>query len=109
MDVGYILFGEDYKRGEFLVQMNKVHARYGHELGSELGDYLPRMINLLGLINEEEEREELTLKILIPAIEKMISSFYTPNIFLSNLKALQSFLHEYFQFSFENQSKDAVC
>ena len=32
LDVGYVLFGDDYKRGELLVNLNNEHTKAGNDL-----------------------------------------------------------------------------
>ena len=56
LEVGYHLFGEDYKRGEFLARLRETENPY--ELGQEqqLPDYLPVVLRLLGQMEDAEER-----------------------------------------------------
>ncbi len=75
LDLGYVLFGEDYKRGDFLVQMKNEQAKANNDCGSELADNLPNVLSLIPLLKDEEFRTELGARIIIPAIEKMIGEF----------------------------------
>lgn len=76
LEVGYALFGEDYKRGEFLVRMSGLHKEYNSNLiTSELADYLPNILMLLAKMPEGEFKKDLIEKILMPAIARMISTF----------------------------------
>ncbi|MDL1878882.1 tetratricopeptide repeat protein [Cytophagia bacterium CHB2] len=47
LDLGFVLFGEDYKRGEFLVNMKREQALAGNHCGDELPDNLANVLNLL--------------------------------------------------------------
>ncbi len=75
LDIGFILFGEDYKRGQLLVHLNREHRESGNVCETELSDHLPNVLRLLPKMNNTALRDELALKIIIPAIEKMIGEF----------------------------------
>jgi nitrate reductase delta subunit len=75
LEVGYHLFGEDYKRGEFLARLRETENPY--ELGQEqqLPDYLPVVLRLLGQMEDAEERAAMIGYCLIPALKKMNEIF----------------------------------
>lgn len=75
LEVGYHLFGEDYKRGEFLARLRETENPY--ELGQEqqLPDYLPVILRLLGRMEDAEERAAMIGYCLIPALNKMNETF----------------------------------
>ena len=75
MDVAYVLFGDDYKRGEILSHLNREHLKAQNDCGSELADYLPNMLSLIASLEDEELRKELVEEILAPALRKMIQEF----------------------------------
>lgn len=75
LDIGYILFGEDYKRGELLVNLNREHREAGNVCETELSDHLPNVLRLIPKIQDAELREELVQVLVIPAMEKMIAEF----------------------------------
>lgn len=75
LDLGYVIFGEDYKRGEFLVKMKKEQKENNNDCGIELADNLPNVLNLLAIHKDEHFVNELMVMIMIPAIEKMLSEF----------------------------------
>ncbi|MGE3608310.1 MAG: nitrate reductase molybdenum cofactor assembly chaperone [Bacteriovoracaceae bacterium] len=76
LEVGYTLFGEDYKRGEFLVRMSDLHAEHKTLLNqSELADYLPNVLMLLKEMQESEFKKEFIEKILLPSLSKMLKNF----------------------------------
>jgi nitrate reductase molybdenum cofactor assembly chaperone len=75
LDTGYILFGEDYRRGQFMANLKAEHRKAGTECGTELPDHLPNVLVLLSKMKDKDLAEELTCSLLIPAVEKMISGF----------------------------------
>ena len=75
LDLGYVLFGEDYKRGDFLVQMKREQAKINHDCGEELADNLQNVLQLMAISKDEEFIQELAVRILIPALKKMLMEF----------------------------------
>lgn len=75
LDLGYVLFAEDYKRGEFLVQMKKEQERIGNDCGEELVDNLPNVLTFLAKSDDIEFTEEFAVRILKPALKKMRQEF----------------------------------
>jgi len=55
--------------------MKQEQAKVGNDCGEELADNLPNVLQLLSMIEDEDFLEELVVKIIIPAIEKMIYEF----------------------------------
>src|SRR5690554_6901186 len=47
LDLGYVLFAEDYKRGEFLVKMKSEQEKANNDCGIELADNLPNVLTLM--------------------------------------------------------------
>lgn len=93
LDIGYVLFGEDYKRGDFLVQMKEEQRKANNDCGVELPDHLPNVLTLLSKTSEEFA-EELVATICIPAIEEMIEKFQSQNAYLELLKMLRSVMKQ---------------
>ena len=54
LDVGYVAFGDDYKRGELLVNLNREHEAVGVDCGSELPDHLPNVLRLMARWQDPE-------------------------------------------------------
>lgn len=71
LDIGYHLFGENYKRGVFLANLRETEAPF--DLGQEhqLPDYLPVLLRLVARLGDDELRASLIAECLIPALEKM--------------------------------------
>jgi len=75
MDVGYVLFGEDYTRGKILANLNKEHHQTGIDCRGELADRLPNVLRLLPHLDDPEKQEEMVRYLLKPALDKMIDEF----------------------------------
>jgi nitrate reductase assembly molybdenum cofactor insertion protein NarJ len=82
LDLGYVLYAEDYKRGEFLVQMKKEQEKVNNDLGVELADNLPNALTLIPLLEDDKFREELVVRMYIPAIKSMLKEFDASRIAL---------------------------
>lgn len=75
LDIGYILFGDDYKRGELLSNLNREHVKTKNDCGSELADHLPNLLRLISKLDDQELILEMIEELLVPALKKMISEF----------------------------------
>jgi len=75
LDVGYVLFGDDYKRGELLANLNREHKQVKNDCGCELADHLPNILRLIPELDDQELIEEIIVNIIVPALEKMIAEF----------------------------------
>ena len=75
LDVGYVLFGDDYKRGALLSKLNQEHARAQNDCRGELADYLPNLLRLVPKLEDAELLGELVEQILVPALMLMIREF----------------------------------
>ncbi len=75
LDIGYVVFGDDYKRGELLVNLNKEHKTYGIDCGGELADNLTNILKLINVLSDYKLRDDLVNKIVAPALVKMIAGF----------------------------------
>ena len=75
LDIGYVLFGDDYKRGELLANLNKEHLKVENDCFSELADHLPNVLRLISKMEDEELVEEMADQLIGPAVKKMISEF----------------------------------
>ncbi len=97
LDVGYLLFGEDYKRGEFLVNIKGLAREHHIETGVELPDHLTNILKLLSKI-DEESRKELCEKVIMPALDKILAHFGTDvqgeDLYVGHLLGLQSYLNQ---------------
>jgi nitrate reductase delta subunit len=70
LDIGWHLFGEDYARGEFLVNLRQQARRYGIPETTELPDHLTRVLPLVAAM-PPDEAEEFQTRFLLPALDKI--------------------------------------
>lgn len=75
LDLGYVLFAEDYKRGEFLVQMKREQAKANVDCGEELADNLPNVLHLMSVLDDTDFLQEFGVRVMKPSLEKMIKEF----------------------------------
>lgn len=80
LDIGFVLFGEDYKRGKLLAHLNEEHKNADNPCHTELSDHLPNLLRLLCKMKDEAMRSEIATFLLLPAVEKMISEFSVEKI-----------------------------
>jgi nitrate reductase assembly molybdenum cofactor insertion protein NarJ len=84
LDIGYVLFGDDYKRGELLVNLNREHRDSDNDCEDELADNLSNILKLVPKLKNTDLREELIDKIIMPALNKVIKEFDVENINMRN-------------------------
>ncbi|HEY5595376.1 MAG TPA: hypothetical protein VIL61_09530 [Nitrospiria bacterium] len=75
LDIGYVLFGDDYKRGALLSNLSREHAQAENDCGRELADHLPNVLRLIPKLKDQNLLDELVRQILVPALMLMIREF----------------------------------
>ena len=75
LEIGYHLFGENYKRGVFLANLRQTEAAFDLGQANQLPDYLPVLLRLLVKLDDRELRTALIAECLLPALEKMLKAF----------------------------------
>lgn len=80
LDIGYALFGDDYKRGELLANLNREHREAENDCGFELADHLPNVVRLMAKLDDQELLQELVEELLVPALKTMLREFGTERI-----------------------------
>lgn len=75
LNIGFHIFGESYKRGTFLVGIQKMLLEHGLKPDRELPDYLPSILKLLVLLPKNDEYDSLIKLIVVPALAKMKKTF----------------------------------
>jgi len=75
LSVGYLMFGDDYKRGDLLAHLNREQRAAGVDCGCELSDHLPNILRLMARWTDDELVTELAQEIVRPAVEKMLAEF----------------------------------
>lgn len=80
LDLGYVIFGEDYKRGAFLLHMQEEQKVIGNDCGSDLPDNLCNMLTLFAKSENQTLLDDLGLNIMIPGLKKMMAEFESARI-----------------------------
>lgn len=75
LDLGYVMFGEDYKRGAFLLSMQTEQLSIQNDCGTDLPDNICNVLMLMTKSNDEKFIEDLVWRIFIPCVKKMIAEF----------------------------------
>lgn len=78
LEIGYVLYGDDYTRGEVLSNLSAEHKAVGNECGGELADHLANVLRLIPKVKEPELMTELVTLMVAPAVEVMMRE-YTPS------------------------------
>lgn len=98
LDLGYVMFGEDYKRAQLLVNLQNEHKVAGVDCGIELADHLPNVLSLLAQTANSGFAEELGFIITIPAVRFMLTKFKNiDNYYKDLLELLLDILQNDFQ------------
>lgn len=84
MDLGYVLFGADYKRGDFLAKISHEQKLSNNDTGIELADHLPNLLSLLPKHKDQEFINELSYGLIIPAVKEMLTKFSETDNYYKN-------------------------
>ncbi len=74
LEIGYHLFGENYKRGVFLANLRETEAPFTLGQAHQLPDYLPVLLRLLVKLEDAELRGDLIAECLTPALDLMTAA-----------------------------------
>lgn len=85
LDVGYVMFGDDYKRAELLANLSREHKLVENDCKLELADHLPNILRLIPKLKYEEMLDELVSEIMVPALLLMIREFDSERIGRKNV------------------------
>jgi|APSaa5957512622_1039677.scaffolds.fasta_scaffold38225_2 nitrate reductase delta subunit len=91
LEVGWHLYGEDYPRGAFLVNMRQTLAEENLPESPELPDHLSHCLRLLPKL-EAEDAEAFARKYILPAVGKILPAMEDENPYTCVLEMLQSLL-----------------
>ena len=95
LDLGWHLFGEDYRRGLFLARMRRELRAYGIGESCELPDHLHHALLLLARM-EPAQAEEFAAAVVMPALERMLKCLPPDNPFNRLLNGLRGLMTMYF-------------
>lgn len=71
LNLGHHLFGEDWKRSLFLIELKAMFQRHGVDAGAELPDHLCWMLRLLAAAPGDQETLELLTTCLLPGLRAL--------------------------------------
>jgi len=74
LNVGHHLFGDAYQRGELLAGLVGEMAQRGISIDEEIPDHLPLLLQLLGRVEDEDDRTVLASAVLLPGLERINDS-----------------------------------
>lgn len=80
LDLGYVMFGEDYKRGAFLLNMQGEQLKINNDCGTDLPDNICNVLVLMTKSEDEEFLKDLVWNIFIPSVKKMIAEFNSARV-----------------------------
>lgn len=83
LDLGYVMFGEDYKRGAFLLNMKGEQQKINNDCGTDLADNICNVMDLMTISKDDIFIEDLVQNIFIPCVKMMIGEFESARV---NLK-----------------------
>jgi nitrate reductase delta subunit len=86
LDLGWHLYGEQYERGAFLVEIRDALREHAVAESSELPDHLTHMLALLGRL-EPVASERLAARAVRPALDRVLASVDAGNPFIDLLRA----------------------
>ncbi len=70
LEIGWHLFGETYKRGQFLAMMRHHLREHDIDAGQDLPDYLPALLDLVMKLDSQDALD-LVDDCILPALEKI--------------------------------------
>jgi nitrate reductase assembly molybdenum cofactor insertion protein NarJ len=91
LDLGWHLFGEDYRRGLLLARMRRELRAHDIPETCELPDHLSYALLLLARM-DPTQGEKFAAAIVIPALEQMLKSLPAENPFNHLLQAVQQLI-----------------
>jgi nitrate reductase molybdenum cofactor assembly chaperone len=100
LDLGWHLFGEDYKRGLLLARMRRELRAHDIRETRELPDHLSHVLLLLARMGPAQG-EEFASAIVAPAVERMAKCMPSDNLFSCLLQAVQQLITLHFPAAFE--------
>jgi nitrate reductase delta subunit len=70
--IGYHLFGDGYRRGDFMARLKERYEEMGMASGGELPDHLTLVLRFLAVSNAADETADLVRYCLLPSLDKMM-------------------------------------
>ncbi len=80
LDLGYVMFGEDYKRGAFLLNMKGEQQKINNDCGTDLPDNICNVMDLMTISEDDIFLTDLVQNIFIPCVKMMIGEFNSARV-----------------------------
>ncbi len=80
LEIGYVLYGDDYTRGLVMSNLNNEHKKVANDCRGELPDHLSNVLTLIPKMEDREILNDLVVLMLAPAVEIMIKEFHPTSI-----------------------------
>jgi len=100
LDLGWHLFGEEYERGLLLARIRRELRDNGIAESQELPDHLSHAMLLLARM-EAIEAEDFACAVVAPALERMLKSMPSRNVFRLLLESAQQLITLHFPAAFQ--------
>lgn len=98
LDISYHIFGDTYKRGQFLANLRAEQMKLGMAIRQELPDHLPEILHYLVKVKDSELRYSLANLILLPALSEIQKALdKSLNVYAVMVAFLKKLLMEDFQ------------
>ena len=94
LEVGWHLYGEDYHRGEFMVNMRQALAEENIAESAELPDHISHCLRLLPHL-EDKDAQAFAQNYLSPAIKKVLAGLDQNNPYKNIIELLQNELERF--------------
>jgi len=75
LNIGYLIYGDDYKRAELLINLNNEYKKNNIKCENDLSDYLPNILIFLSKCKNMALINEFISNFLMPALKVMIDEF----------------------------------
>jgi len=75
LNIGYLIYGDDYKRAELLINLNNEYKKINIKCENDLSDYLPNILVFLSKCKNIVLINEFVSSFLIPSLKVMIDEF----------------------------------
>ena len=96
LEVGWHLYGEDYKRGQLLVKMRQTLGKNQIPESVELPDHMSHCLKLLAVL-PDDEANILVKEYMKPALLKILKGIEQENPYRSALEFLDEILYELYR------------
>ncbi|NOY06503.1 MAG: hypothetical protein GXO82_07720 [Chlorobi bacterium] len=93
LEIGWHLYGEDYKRGEFLVRMRQALAEFDIPESVELPDHISHCLKLIAVL-DPEDANIFVARFLRPALDVILGNFEDASPFKSLVVTLRDYLND---------------